>query len=93
MRSDLIRKVRRVLPRFLSRRLPRKIKVIEISAGISRRLNRVYRGRNKPANVLSFYYGKDASRRSPLAKEDYGEVLVCPEVIRREAKEQGNAYQ
>ena len=44
-------------------------------------LNRVYLKKGKLANVLSFRYGLD-----------YGEILVCPEVIRREAKEQGNTY-
>lgn len=29
-----------------------------------------------------------AKRRCP----DYGEILVCPEVVRREAREQGNTY-
>ena len=44
-------------------------------------LNRRYRGKNKPADVLSFRYGSD-----------YGEILLCPVVIRREAKKQGNSY-
>jgi probable rRNA maturation factor len=45
-------------------------------------LNRAYRGKNKPANVLSFRYGKE-----------YGEIIVCPAVIRREAQEQKRAFQ
>lgn len=47
----------------------------------SRRLNHIYRGKDKATNILSFRYSKD-----------YGEILVCPEVIRREAKAQGNTY-
>ena len=38
------------------------------------------RDKNNPANVLSFRYGSD-----------YGEILVCPEVIRKEAEKQGNS--
>lgn len=44
-------------------------------------LNRRYRGKNKPANVLSFRYGPD-----------YGEIALCPALIRREAKASGNSY-
>lgn len=92
MTDDMIKKVRRLLPRFLSIRLLRQMRIVEISARESRRLNYLYRKKDKSADVLSFRYGQDVSRRSPRAKADYGEILVCPEVIRREAKEQGNIY-
>ena len=47
-------------------------------------LNREWRGRNKPTNVLSFPYGED--RHVP----DYlGDIVICAPVIRREAGEQG----
>jgi probable rRNA maturation factor len=75
------KKIVKILPRFLQKRLSKKIKITAISDKKSRRLNRVYRGKNKSANVLSFRYG-----------HDYGEILVCPEVIRREAERQGNTY-
>lgn len=87
----------------MRKRLPQKISLVEIDKKESQRLSRIYRGKNKPrtfslheffraerstkkvrgkpANVLSFRYGPD-----------YGEILVCPEVIRREAKKQGNSY-
>lgn len=70
-----------MLPPAVQRRLPRDIKIIEASERESRRLNRIYRKKNKPANVLSFRYGPD-----------YGEIILCPEVIRKEAKWQGNSY-
>ena len=53
----------------------------EVSERESRKFNQKYRGKNKPANVLSFCYSKD-----------YGEILVCPSVIRKEAKKQKNSY-
>lgn len=71
--------LRRLLPRTLSKKLPREVKIIKASAQKSRELNRKYRKKNKPVNVLSFRYGPE-----------YGEILVCPEIIRREAKKQGN---
>ena len=54
--------------------------IVPISKKISQKINLSYRKKNKPANVLSFRYG-----------QDYGEILVCPEVVRHEAKKQGNS--
>lgn len=68
------------IPKYLQKRLPKEVAVINISAKESRRLNRLYRKKNKPTNVLSFRYGLD-----------YGEILLCPEIIKKEAKEQGNS--
>ncbi len=81
MDKNLIRRVRSLLPRFLSRRLPVNIVVVKITRGLSRRLNRIYLGKKNPTNVLSFRYAPD-----------YGEILICSEAIRREAKKQGNSY-
>lgn len=66
---------RRRFPRGLRVGLPRMIQVIPVSSARSLALNRVYRGRAKAANVLSFRYGKE-----------YGEIIICLEVIRREAR-------
>lgn len=76
-----VKNLLRLMPRVFSQKLPREIIVVKISRRKSCRLNLIYRNKNKPANVLSFRYDKD-----------YGEILVCPEVIRREAKKQGNTY-
>lgn len=67
--------------KFLRKRLPRRIVTVGIPRQESQRLNLIYRRKNKPASVLSFLYSSD-----------YGEILICPEVVRREAKEQGNSY-
>ena len=45
-----------------------------------RRLNRTFRGRNQPTNVLSFSYG---------TRE--GDVVLCHPVIAREARVQGKS--
>lgn len=66
----------------LRKKLPKTLAVISISGKKSRQLNRRYRKKNKPANVLSFRYGKE-----------YGEILLCTSVIRKEAKAQRNSYQ
>ncbi|MEK7179376.1 MAG: rRNA maturation RNase YbeY [Patescibacteria group bacterium] len=50
-------------------------------AARSRRINKTYRGKATPANVLSFPYSK---------KE--GEILIAPDVVRREARQYGYPY-
>lgn len=76
-----IRKIVKLLPQNLRGKLPAGIKLVKISSAESRRLNRIYRKKNKPTNVLSFYYNRD-----------YGEIFLCPEIIRKEAKSAGNSY-
>ena len=49
-------------------------------AAQARALNTAYRGADHAPNVLSFGYG-----RAPLT----GDVVVCLQVVRREAREQG----
>lgn len=78
-RSSGIQKIKNAFPYFLRRKLPEKIKIISLAMQESARLNRFYLKKNTPANVLSFRYGAD-----------YGEILLCPEVIRREAREARN---
>jgi len=41
----------------------------------SKEVNKTYRNKNKPTNVLSFYLRKNE-----------GELILCPEVIKKEAK-------
>lgn len=48
---------------------------------ISKKLNKTYRQKNKPTNVLSFSLSKDK-----------GELVLCREVIQREAKSMKKRY-
>ncbi len=50
----------------------------------SAKLNQVYRGKAGATNVLSFVADPDVKRRSGL----YGDIVICAEVVRREAREQ-----
>ena len=50
----------------------------------SRRLNAHYRGRDYPTNVLSFPVPREAGLVSGLL----GELVICPQVLRREARAQ-----
>lgn len=73
--------IRKNLPSTLRKKLPQEVGVVEISPKVSRRLNKIYRNKDKPTNVLSFFYDKK-----------YGEILLCLPVVRREAKTAGNTY-
>lgn len=57
----------------------------------SRKLNRTWRGKDKPTNVLSFPYSDSlASSQSPVASGlPLGDLVLCAPVVAREAREQG----
>lgn len=84
-RSSSIVKIQRALvklvPSSIRIRLPRDIYAVLLTSKESQFFNRRHRNKDKPANVLSLRYNAD-----------YGEILVCTEVIRREAKKQGNSF-
>jgi len=73
--------IKRFFPDILRNVLPRTIFTVEISKKESSRINGLYRKIKKPTNVLSFRYG-----------DDYGEILICPQIIRQEAKKTGYSY-
>lgn len=81
MKDKIFAEIKRKLPRAVRIKLSRKVEIIFLAPKDSCELNRKFFKKSVPANVLSFRYGSD-----------YGEILVCPEIIRREAKKQGNAY-
>ena len=55
-----------------------------VDAREGRALNRRYRGRDYPTNVLTFVYDEVA----PLT----GDLVLCVPVVRREAQEQGKGF-
>lgn len=71
-----------------------------VGAAESRRLNRTWRSKDKPTNVLSFPAApmapgtKGVPSRFP-AKEffELGDLAICAPVVAREAREQGKAAQ
>ena len=60
------------------------IRVVGTAEG--RRLNRVYRGRDRPTNVLSFDTDGCTAAAGLL-----GDLAICAPVVAREAREQGKA--
>lgn len=57
-----------------------QITIVCITPGESRRLKRKFLRQDRPADVLSFRYGRE------------GEILLAPAVIRRDARRTGRAY-
>src|ERR1700733_3807369 len=51
----------------------------------SRRLNAQYRGKDKPTNVLSF---PAAALPAAAPERPLGDLVICPNVLRAEAREQ-----
>jgi len=60
-----------------------------ISAPRMRLLNRRYRGKDKPTNVLAF----PAPPAPGVRPRPLGDVLICAAVLRREARAQGKSEQ
>jgi probable rRNA maturation factor len=80
--------------------LPMTIRIV--GAAESRRLNRTYRGKDKPTNVLSFPgsavdtagegKARHHSRAAPLRLDaELGDLAICAPVVAREAREQGKS--
>jgi probable rRNA maturation factor len=74
-----------------------------VGAAESRRLNRTWRAKDKPTNVLSFPAGPFApgnngvpsrlSAKEFSALHELGDLAICAPVVAREAKEQGKTTQ
>ena len=59
----------------------------------SRALNRDYRGKDKPTNVLSFPAPTLRARQRQRRALPLGDLVICPQVVRREARAQGKTAQ
>ena len=55
----------------------------------SRSLNRIWRGRDRATNVLSFGAGPAEDLPPPLRGAALGDLVLCAPLVRREAREQG----
>jgi rRNA maturation RNase YbeY len=47
----------------------------------SKKINKEYRGKNKPTNILSF-----------SLRKNMGEIILCPSVIKKEARNFGKTF-
>lgn len=60
-----------------------------VDGGESRRLNGRWRARDRATGVLSFPARLPEAARRGLSRPPIGDVVLCPEVLEREAAEQG----
>lgn len=67
------------------RRSAAEIVVRVVDEDESRRLNRQYRGKDRPTNVLSFPFEAPPG----VPSEHLGDLVICAPVVQREALEQG----
>jgi probable rRNA maturation factor len=58
-----------------------------VGAAESRRLNRTWRGKDKPTNVLSFPAGDVMAQ----GVRELGDIVICKNVVAAEAREQGKS--
>jgi len=65
----------------------RELSVQVVGPTESRKLNARYRRRDKPTNVLSF----PATPFADVSPRPLGDLVVCPQVLRTEAREQGKS--
>ena len=70
-----------------SRAAGRELGVCVVGAAESARLNARYRGRDRPTNVLSFA-PPALPRRSAWGVPPLGELVICPRILREEARAQ-----
>jgi probable rRNA maturation factor len=66
----------------------RELVIVFVDAKEQRRLNKTYRGKNYATDVLSFE-SMDPVGDSAGDLGTLGELVICPEVISRQAKEHG----
>ena len=68
----------------------REIAVRVVGAGESRALNKLWRGKDKATNVLSFPAPEQSRRGRPREyRMPLGDLVICAEVVRREAQRDG----
>jgi len=54
-------------------------------------LNKKYRKKNKPTNILSFNYDLDLPQKTKENSPLYGDLVICLPIVRKEAKQQGKS--
>jgi probable rRNA maturation factor len=68
----------------------REIAVRVVAASESRTLNRRWRGKDKPTNVLSFPAPADVNGHGP---RPLGDLVICAKIVRQEALRDGKPLQ
>ncbi len=67
-----------------------KISLAFVSKKEMQKLNKKFRGKNKPTDVLSF--DLTARYKLPTTNSELGEIIICPEVVKENAKKFGTEF-
>lgn len=51
-------------------------------------INKQFRGKNKPTNIISFEFEKPKGLPEDVANDFLGDIVIAPNVLEKEAKEQ-----
>ncbi len=62
---------------------PKDVSVAFVDETVISQINEAYRKGNGPTDVLTFVYDDD---------EIYGEVIICPEYVKKEAERNGKSF-
>lgn len=79
-----IHKVYKELIRLNEMKEKKELTVVFVSKGQIRKLNSQYRNKNKPTDILSF---------ESMDPESLGELVICPQIIKKQSKEHGLTLQ
>ncbi|TSC68174.1 MAG: putative rRNA maturation factor [Parcubacteria group bacterium Gr01-1014_66] len=78
---SMFRRLKHILPAAVAKRVPKTVMIVSVTSRQALFLNSRYRTQRHPANVLSFRYSSQ-----------YGEIILCPDRIVRDAKKEGNSH-
>lgn len=69
----------------------KNLSIVFVSLLEIKKLNKKYRNKNHPTDVLSFgqVLSFNPSAGGQIFKKDLGEIIVCPEVVKRNVKKYG----
>jgi probable rRNA maturation factor len=68
-----------------------EVTVVLAGNALVHRLNRTYRGKDKPTNVLSFPSGAGPAGAGPAPEQPLGDVVIALETTRAEARASGKS--
>ena len=83
----LIERAARVLEKQLKPKAPCRIGIRFVTADAIQKLNKTYRHKNAPTDVLSF--SADLQKGVPNTEQEKGDLVICPSFAVREAKRRG----
>lgn len=92
LRADLLPRIARECSRLKKAysSKPWSVGIVFLSEARMRELNRIYRKKNRPTDVLSFSATEGGAFPDPKgAPKELGDVFVCPSCARASAREQG----